>query len=144
MKLNGPNLWTGIDEQLIPGFAVHVNLLPPVHLSPQMGECKVRALYTLMPPPASAYASISVITYGDTVNVCVASRAGGVRGGTSPARRLLLELSRQVGVTSLELSRQVVGVTSLEELSRQVGDVTGGSQQTGGCDVTGGTQQTGG
>ncbi|KAF0295282.1 hypothetical protein FJT64_007171 [Amphibalanus amphitrite] len=102
---------------LLPSTVLLANLAGP-EAPIQLGGCQVRAMFTLMPPPASAHASISVITYGDTVNVCVVSRAA---GGGRPARRLLTELRRQLQerLSGVQSQLQALRATSTADDSEQ-------------------------
>ena len=58
-----------------------------------MGGSSVTALFPLLTPPPTSWASVSVISYRESLQVCVACRG---QPGDAPARRVLLDMRRQV------------------------------------------------
>ncbi|XP_043223850.1 uncharacterized protein LOC122382508 [Amphibalanus amphitrite] len=79
---------------LAPAGLLLANLAGP-EAAIRVGGSSVTALYPLMTPPPSAWASVSVISYREALQVSVACRA---QVGDNPARRVLLDMRRQLKI----------------------------------------------
>ncbi|XP_037086640.1 uncharacterized protein LOC119107319 [Pollicipes pollicipes] len=84
--------WLAESSIVLPSSVLLANLAGP-EAPLQVGGSTVTALFPLEPPPPTAVVSVSVVTYSDVMHVSVACRGP---SGDAPARRLMLELRRQL------------------------------------------------